>query len=237
MSVPDGAVAAAEHLPSLAARSFLIAGLSKSVTDRLTGRIADAARVRGASVALMAPGQGQGRVDRIHRFEGDFGSESIADGLLDSVAFGQVDTIIAVLTVEPIGALHEVAPDQWRERIAEPLRAVFWLTRSGVEHFLGSRVAGRIVLVVSRASDLGSTAVVEGALRSFARSFAREYGRRALAFNVVLARAYHGGREQDTYDVCESVIEHTLFLASSRASFMNGETLITEAVRVGPMEE
>jgi NAD(P)-dependent dehydrogenase (short-subunit alcohol dehydrogenase family) len=239
MSVPSGAVEAAGRVAPLAGRTILVTGLSETLTDTLAVRIAHAARAKGAHVALAGPGHGQAPADGIHRFSGDFGSESNADRLLDHVGatFKELDIIIAVLAAEPIGAVHEISHDLWRKRVSEPLRAIFWLTRRAVEDFFGAHVAGRIVLVVQAAPGGGSTAVVEGAMRSFARSFAREYGRRRLACNLVLARVDDRGLAPSTHGVPAATIEHTLFLASPAASFMNGETLTAGAVRAQPVEE
>ena len=239
MNVPRGAADSVGGVGALAGRSILITNLSAMQTDTLAVQIAHAARVRGAHVVLAGGGEGQAGTDGIQRFPGDFGSESNVDRLLDAVGarFGEPDTIIAVLAAEPIGAVHEATDDLWRERVTAPLRAIFWLTRRAVEDFFGAHAAGRIVLVVQAAPGGGSVAIVEGALRSFTRSFAREYGRRALACNLVLSRVDARGMEPGTHELYASTIEHALFLASPSSSFINGETLISRAAGDRSVEE
>jgi NAD(P)-dependent dehydrogenase (short-subunit alcohol dehydrogenase family) len=172
---------------------------------RLARDIAQVARDRGACVALATPN----------------GSESEADEAFERAAalIPRLDTVIIVSAVEPLAPVHELSVDRWRESAAEPLRRVFWLVRRAVEGFLADAAEGRLVLVVERMPEGGgSNVVVESALRSLARSFAREYGRRGLACNLVLPAGPHDPRS--------SVVEQVLFLASPAASFVNGEAVV-----------
>src|SRR5436309_1543404 len=86
--------------------------------DRLARDIAQAARDRGACVALATPN----------------GSESETDEVFERAAalIPRLDTVIVVLAVEPLAAVHDLSIDHWRESAAEPLRRVFWLVRRAV---------------------------------------------------------------------------------------------------------
>jgi NAD(P)-dependent dehydrogenase (short-subunit alcohol dehydrogenase family) len=216
----------------LAGRSVLVFGPGLS----LVRGIAHEARDRGASVAVATPkGSGNGGDAALPSFEAALGSESDADRLFDRAAalLPGLETVIVVVAAEPLAALHKLSTDGWRERVASPLRQVFWLARRAVEGFLADAVAGRLVLVVAPVYDSGETNdVVEEGLRSFARSFAREYGRRALACNLVLP-AGAPTNPASCHQTDAPLIEHALFLASPGASFMNGEALVVRYAQVG----
>jgi NAD(P)-dependent dehydrogenase (short-subunit alcohol dehydrogenase family) len=66
------------------------------------------------------------------------------------------------------------------------------------------------------------------ALRSLARSIAKEYGPRALSCNVVLP-APDGRARAGAGPALAALAETALFLASPAASFVNGEALVVRA--------
>jgi NAD(P)-dependent dehydrogenase (short-subunit alcohol dehydrogenase family) len=179
--------------------------------------IADAARDGGAVDAYPAL-SGETRDTNLPA-----GVELDVDRSFDSAAaeLQTVDTVIAVIAPPPLPVLHEVTLDCWRECVTAPLRDVFWLARRTVEAFLADSVAGRLVVVLDPPSDDDEPSpVVVDALRSFASSFAREYGRRALACNVVIR---HPSPDSVPH---LALVETVRFLASPAASFVNGETLV-----------
>jgi NAD(P)-dependent dehydrogenase (short-subunit alcohol dehydrogenase family) len=207
------------------------AGKTVLVTGRgtIARCIAGAVRDRGARVGLAPACDDDVTLHDIARFHVAFDSESDADGLIDAVvdSLARLDVIIVVVAAEPLDAVHTMTMEQWRRGVVDPLRWLFWMTRRAVEELLANSPGARVVLVLDPASSGERNEVVEDSLRSFARSFAREYGRRALTCNVVvpvisrtavaLVRAH-----------LDAIIEPVLFYASSAASFVNGETLIVE---------
>jgi NAD(P)-dependent dehydrogenase (short-subunit alcohol dehydrogenase family) len=116
------------------------------------------------------------------------------------------------------------------------LRRLFWLARRAVEECLAEGAAARIVLLLDPDPAGARNEVVEGALRSFARSLAREYGSRALACNVIVPVRSCGTDGARAPDLVDAIVEHVVFLASPDASFVNGETLVVDmrGQREGP---
>jgi NAD(P)-dependent dehydrogenase (short-subunit alcohol dehydrogenase family) len=219
----------AAGLPAQAAAVRPLAGRSALVTGAgdLARAIACAARDRGALVGLAGPGaEDDGLRASVHWFRSAPESEADVEGLFDRVALRlpRLDVVIAVVAADPLPPVPELTLAAWREAISVPLRRAFWLARRAVEGFLGDAVDGRLVLVAEPSRNGESpNHVITAALHSFARSFAREYGRRALACNVVVPGPVPVGL---TRPLIAAVIEHALFLASPGASFVNGETVM-----------
>ncbi len=211
---------------SLAGRNVFVTGPS----GRLAGGIAHAARDRGARVALATSEGGEDIEGRpCPGFSTDVVSETAADELFERAAglIPNLDTVVVVTAVPPLGAIHELSIEGWGERATAPLRRVFWLVRRAVEGFLADAVNGRIVLVVEPIAERnGTNEVVAAALMSFARSFAREYGRRGLACNLVVLGESLRASTTEQHDLLHSVVEQVLFLASPAASFVNGEAMV-----------
>ena len=194
--------------------------------DTLAATIARAACERGAKVALAA--MSASARDGCVRFRGSQESESAVDTLIENVVaqVPLIDSAIIVLPAAPLGPLHEVSLDQWHGLVTDPLRRVFLLARRLVEEFLASGRGGRLILVVG-SNEPEANLIVEEAATSFARSVAREYGRRALTCNVVLPAP---GMDSPAGGL-EPITDCALFLASGRASFVNGEAFVVAAKR------
>lgn len=230
----DGPETGAEQ--TLAGRSVLVVGPG----SRLTRGIAHAARDRGASVAVASTGDVADTGDAaLAWFSVTLNSEVDAGRLFDRAAAlcPHLDTVVAVVAPEPLGAIDELSSESWAQRVARPLREAFWLVRRAVEGFLADAVDGRLVLVVEPLTGKNeSNLVVETGLRSFARSFAHEYGRRSLACNLVLP-----GRSPTqvapTRDPLLALIETALFLASPAASFINGEAVVVSCDSEPPVSD
>jgi NAD(P)-dependent dehydrogenase (short-subunit alcohol dehydrogenase family) len=202
---------------SLANRTVLVVGPPSGVA----GAIADASRSSGAIVVLAAD-NGSGAA--VHpELCANIDNESEAEAFLDAVIsrFPALDTVIISVTPAEPGRIHELPLEQWRRAVTDPLRGIFRLVRRVTEEFLASGVAGRFVLLVEN-GEHGRNEIIEGALRSLTRSFAREYGKRDLACNLVLdARPRRACNDSN-----EALIRPALFLASQAASFVNGETIV-----------
>ena len=212
----------------LAGRAVLVAGSGGGLAES----IACASAERGARVALVTSEGGQ-----LHPQVTVFRAPLETDADLDEIfevlplQLPRLETVIVVVAAEPFGFAHQVSLDDWRQRVERPLRSTFSLVSRAVEELLAEGAAGRFVIVIEPpAAGVEPDEVVENALRSFVRSFAREYGRRGFACNLVSAR----GNGRSGENPFASIVEHALYLASPGASFINGDWLVTGPVRASP---
>jgi 3-oxoacyl-[acyl-carrier protein] reductase len=132
--------------------------------------------------------------------------------------------------------LHETSLADWEESLSLNLRNPFLFVQRALEEFLAAGEGGRIVWI-TRAVPAGAPANVafvaaQSALASFVRSITKEYGRRRIACNAVVVdedlEAQLGEPLLQNGKVSlpvEAAAETVLFLASSEASFVNGEFL------------
>lgn len=223
MNVPSTTAEAALKLP-FAGKTVLVTG--HGITAR---RIAGAAHDRGARVGLASAHADSNALHGVAYFAAALDSESAVDSLIDAVVdrLSRLDVVIVVVAAEPLGSIHELSLQQWRRGVVDPLRQLFWLTRRVIEELLADGAGARFVLVLDSSTGGDRNEVVEQALGSFARSFCREYGSRALACNVVVP-ALGSTATARTHGHAEAIIEHVLFLAGQASSFVNGETLRVE---------
>jgi 3-oxoacyl-[acyl-carrier protein] reductase len=132
--------------------------------------------------------------------------------------------------------LHETSLDEWEQSLSLNLRRPFLFVQRALEEFLAAGEGGRIVWIASAVpagvpANVG-LAAAQSALTSFVRSITKEYGRRRIACNAVVVDedlAVQPGqpllREGEASLPVEAAAETVLFLASSEASFVNGEVL------------
>ena len=136
--------------------------------------------------------------------------------------------------------LLELSLADWNATLVTNLREPFWVSRRAVQEFLASGEGGRIVHITSAGGETPSAshAASHTALQAFVRSIAKEYGRRGVTCNAVTVRDVRGQevkvreplqpdrrREQQPFRQSAAIAELALFLASTDASFVNGEVL------------
>jgi NAD(P)-dependent dehydrogenase (short-subunit alcohol dehydrogenase family) len=174
--------------------------------------LTDAARQHGSLAALVHTSDETLNESRLeHLFDAGV---SMLQGL---------DAVVALVEASELPNVHEMSAGEWQVAVMQPLRSAFWLARRTAEVFLADATQGRLVLSIAPRAAGPNEVVVTG-VRSLASCFAREYGRRGLACNVVIARASVHGRETTA-----SFVELVLFLASPASSFVNGEALVIDA--------
>jgi NAD(P)-dependent dehydrogenase (short-subunit alcohol dehydrogenase family) len=223
---PQRAVTRTVPPQALAGRTVLVAGPG----SHLTYAIAGAARDVGADVALATPRPAsQAAVADLAWFAFAGDSEHETDALFDDIAarFDRIDIAIITVPVVPLEVLHRLSLEDWQSAVTRPLHRIFCLARRAIEEGLAAGAATRLVLLLEPEHGAPRNEVVEDALRSFARTIAREYGRRAITCNVVLP-VLDTAAPAGEADLRDAIIEHALFLASPAASFVNGEALLVE---------
>lgn len=188
--------------------------------------VAVAAAQRGAQV--VASGGSEDAASRLSELSEGRATVVVADPALEDDAerlFGvavarlpRIDMVVNAVPDLPVRAFSELTLIEWEEGVARTLRGAFFVSRLAVEEFLARGTEGRIVHVAAapRPGPGQSLAAVSlEALLSLVRSTAKEYGPRGICCNAVV----HSG------DANAAVVEAALFLASSEASYVNGEAL------------
>jgi 3-oxoacyl-[acyl-carrier protein] reductase len=216
--------------------------------------VVEGALARGARVALCARTIGTEAEAIVARASGraiavatDVAREADVEALFDATidAFGKVDAAICCAGVNRDDLLVRLPTEVFDEVIAVNLTGVFLVARRAIAEFLAQGEGGRIVSIGSLsqggATSQASYAASKGGLSGLTRTIAKEYGRRGIAANMVVAGFVEtelSSRIPDfarryLVDSCplrraasaEEVAAAALFLASPRASFLNGEAI------------
>jgi len=214
---------------------------------------------RGARVAFCARSAGadadwvKAEAERRHgpgraiAVRADVSREADVEALFDATveAFGRVDVAVNNAAVNRDDLLVHLTVESWDEVIATNLTGPFLVARRAIQEFLAQGEGGRIVSLGSL-SQMGATsqasyAAGKGGLVGLTRTIAKEYGRRGIFANLVVAGYVETAitERMPEYvkrflvDSCtlrrtarpEEIAAAVLFLASARASFVNGETI------------
>lgn len=207
---------------SLSGLGFVVAGGATACGHA----VAVAAARRGAQV--VASGGSEEASARLSDLTEGRATGVLADPALEDDAerlFGvaaarlpRIDMVVNAVPDLPVRAFSELTLVEWEEGVARALRGAFFVSRLAVEEFLARGAEGRIVHVAPEprpGPGQALAAVSLEALLSLVRSTAKEYGPRGICCNAVV----HSGQ------VDAEVVEAALFLASSEASYVNGEAL------------
>lgn len=231
--------------PRLDDKAILVAGAPGAAVVT----IGETAAARGARVVLCAPsGFSVPERQQVYALTGDLADEAAVEALFDA-ALEQLPTLDALVCLVPVAAvppLLDLSLQAWNEQVVDPLRIPFFFGRRAVEEFLSTDVPGRIVLVIGwpgpsdddlEIEESVTEDVLQSALLGFARSVAKEYGRRGVTCNLVVPRRprvggqiTHPGLDEESSSRAASdwttlVVESVLFLAGEEASFVNGDVL------------
>lgn len=200
-----------------------------------------------ASASLLAECEGAGAAERVRAVAADVASEAEVDALFDATleAFGRVDAVVnnAGISRDTLLVHHET--EDWDAVIATNLTGPFLTSRRAISEFLAQGDGGRIVSIGSLsqqgARSQASYAASKGALLGLTRTIAKEYGRKSVYANLVVAGYVETELSTRMPDFAKQwLIDHSslrrkadpaeiarvaLFLASPSASFINGEAI------------
>jgi len=169
-----------------------------------------------------------------------------------------LDVVITVvggqLAFVPPASVHETPAADWDLMFDLNVRYVATAVRAAIRCFLAQGGDGTIVSTSSIAGLAASPrqsayGAAKAALASLARSVAAEYGRHGIRMNVVacgpistpVARTAQAGLSWDWIPLGrpgtpEEVSDAVVFLASSRSSYISGQTIVLDggATALGP---
>jgi NAD(P)-dependent dehydrogenase (short-subunit alcohol dehydrogenase family) len=169
--------------------------------------------------------------------------EKVGDQVLDE--FETVHAVVANAGVNVNNLAVSMSDEEWRTVIDTNLTGAFYVCRQFLPTFLGTGF-GRIILISSigahGVSGQANYAASKAGLLGLSAALAKEYGRKSITSNVVVAGFFDTdmtregmseanrsfwlkycpvGRVGELGEVSKAV----LFLASDAASFINGQTL------------
>ncbi len=184
---------------------------------------------------------------KVHAFQADVSQEADVEALFDKTLqlHGRIDAVINNAGINRDNILVHLSAADWDEVIAVNLTGCFLVARRAVLEFLSQGEGGRIVSIGSLsqngARSQSSYAASKGGLWGLTRTIAKEYGRRGIYANLVVAgfvdteisKKLPDFAKKYLIDNCplrrvgrpEEIAAAALFLASERAAFINGEML------------
>jgi NAD(P)-dependent dehydrogenase (short-subunit alcohol dehydrogenase family) len=177
---------------------------------------------------LLKQAQVAGLSERVSFVVTDLADEQAVEALGDA-ALERLPGLNALIhNLEPKAVLEprslaEISLAEWNGVLSSELRIPFMLARRAVEEYLFAQAKGRIVYISYSGSAQGtppaSYATAQTGLRALVRCITKEFGRREVACNAVVAH------RNDKSANPNELIETILFLASSESTFVNGEFL------------
>lgn len=177
----------------------------------------------------------------------DVSSEEDVEAFFDAVIdrFDQVDVVVNNAGINRDALLVQASVEDFDDVMATNLTGPFLICRRAVEEFMAQGGGGRIVSISSMSAHGARSqsvyAASKGGLLGLTRTIAKEYGHKGVVANLVTV----GFVETDlTSDIDPSVRQQVitatplrrtgrpadiasvvLFLASARASYLNGEVV------------
>ena len=177
--------------------------------------------------------------------QADVSREADVEALFDLVIdrHDRVDVLVNNAGVNRDALLVHQSTEAFDEVIATNLTGAFLTSRRAVQEFLGQGEGGRIVAIGSvsagGATSQSAYAASKGGLVGLTRTIAKEYGHKGIVANVVVAgfvettltagvsdegrRLLQESSALRRIGKAEEIAAVAVYLASSRASFINGE--------------
>lgn len=117
-------------------------------------------------------------------------------------------------------SILDISLAEWNHTLEKTLHTLFYVARRSIEEFVTEGRPGRFIICQMDHSLGKDTSVfqttLETALLAFSRSIAKEYGRRHITCNTVIAR-----REKSL----QALINFIFFLFSKQSAYLTGELI------------
>ena len=169
---------------------------------------------------------------------------------MDQERFGRVDVLFNNAGISPSGRVTDISEDDWDRTLDVSLKGMFLMSRCAIPHMLQAG-GGSIVNMASAVALMGSRnspayVAAKGAVISFTRSLAIDFGKQGIRANCVAPGSIATGANAESRKDprwTEFVLEHTLlgrtgvpediaravlYLASSESSYVTGTTLVVD---------
>jgi 3-oxoacyl-[acyl-carrier protein] reductase len=225
-------------------------GRATSLAFARNGARVFAAYLNNDSAARSTEHEAAGLPGSIVAIKTDVSTSEGAHAIIDAAAqnTGYIDVLVNNAGFLKDGFLAIMADDDWDNVLNANLYPLFHCSKWGVRKML-SRHRGSIITISSISGICGvagqtSYSASKGAAISFTKSLARELGPTGIRVNAVVAGLIKtdmtADLEQDIIDrivhssalgrigVPDEVAEAVLFLASGRASYITGQSLIVD---------
>jgi 3-oxoacyl-[acyl-carrier protein] reductase len=201
-----------------------------------------------AAAALIA--EAQGLDGTISVLKADVSTSEGAQALINAASqeSGHIDVLVNNAGIIRDGFLAMMAEDDWDAVMRTNLQPLFHCCKWGVRRMMARR-SGCVITISSVSALTGASgqtnyAASKGAAISFGKSLARELGPMGIRVNTVvaglIATEMTAGLKQDMIERIlkgsalgrigkpEEVAEAVVFLASDRASYITGQTLVVD---------
>ncbi len=225
-------------------------GRAISLDFASAGATVFAAYLSNDEAALKLQADAAALPGKINVVKADLGSSSGSASFIDiaTAEKGSLDVLVNNAGIIRDGFLAMMSDDDWDSVIRTNLYPMFYCCKWGVRKML-SRRSGVIINISSVSAIAGAAgqtnyAASKGAIISFGKSLARELGGMGIRVNTVTAGLVDtdmtAGLKQEQVDRIvkssalgrvgrpEEVAAAVLFLASSRASYITGQSLVVD---------
>ena len=225
-------------------------GRAISLAFAREGATVFAAYLANDDAALTLTEEADGLPGTIALFKADVSTSEGATGLINAAAAmsGHIDVLVNNAGIIRDCYLAMMSDDDWETVIRSNINPLFHCCKWGLRKMIGRR-RGSIVNISSISGMIGTPgqtnyAASKGAVISFTKSLAREAGPLGIRVNAVvagmIATDMTAALKQDQVEqivkrsalarigTAEEVASAVLFLASERASYITGQSLVVD---------